>query len=121
MTKVLKKIKKRSLFLQKTTLLTFLLISSLLVNAQQQKIVLKGKVFDEKTDEVVIGANIKVKGQAKGEQALTVTNTNGSFSLTISKLPATLVVNFVGYKEQEIDVYEYTDPIAIFFPRILIH
>ena len=52
MTKVLKKIKKRSLFLQKTTLLTFLLISSLLVNAQQQKIVLKGKVFDEKTDEV---------------------------------------------------------------------
>ena len=113
MTKVLKKIKKRSLFLQKTTLLTFLLISSLLVNAQQQKIVLKGKVFDEKTDEVVIGANIKVKGQAKGEQALTVTNTNGSFSLTISKLPATLVVNFVGYKEQEIDVYEYTDPITI--------
>jgi TonB-linked SusC/RagA family outer membrane protein len=113
MTKVLKKIKKRSLFLQKTTLLTFLMISSFILNAQQEKIVLKGKVFDEKTDEVVIGANIKIKGQAKGEQTVAVTNTNGSFILNVSKLPATLVINYVGYKEQEIDVYEYTDPITI--------
>ena len=113
MTKVSKKLKKRNWFLQKIIALTFLLISSFFVNAQQQRIVLKGKVFDEKTDEAVIGANIKIKGQEKVEQSGSITNTNGSFSLSINKLPVTLVVNYIGYKEQEIDVYEYTEPITI--------
>jgi TonB-linked SusC/RagA family outer membrane protein len=92
-----------------------LLISSFftLVNAQQPKIVVKGKVSDEKTDEVLIGATVKIKGQEKTERGGTATTTDGEFSLTINQLPVTLVVNYIGYKEREIEVSGYTEPITI--------
>jgi len=82
MTKVSKNLKKRSWLLKKVVTLTFLLISSLLVNAQQQ-IVVKGKVFSEKNNEAIIGATIKVKKSAKGELNGTISDGKGNFSLNV--------------------------------------
>jgi TonB-linked SusC/RagA family outer membrane protein len=118
MTKVSKNLKKRSWFLQKIATLTFLLISSLLVNAQQQ-VVVKGKVFSEKNSDAIIGATVKVKGSVKGEQLATVTDIKGNFSINVKSLPATLVISYIGYKEQETDVYESAEPITVFLSEDL--
>ncbi len=117
MTNVLKKIEKRSRFLQRTVLLTFLL-NCFFVSAQQQKTVVKGKVLDENTNEVIIGAIIKVK-ESEGKQSGTVSDANGKFSLDVKSLPVTLTINFIGYRGQETDIYEYSEPITIFLPENL--
>ena len=118
MTKVSKNLKKRSWLLKKVVTLTFLLISSLLVNAQQQ-IVVKGKVFSEKNNEAIIGATIKVKKSAKGELNGTISDGKGNFSLNVKSLPVTLTVSYIGTKELETDIYEYTEPITIFLSEDL--
>jgi TonB-dependent starch-binding outer membrane protein SusC len=117
MTKVLKIKKEQSWFLQKTVVLTFLLFSSLFASAQQQKIVVKGKVFDDKTNEVLIGASIKAKKPAVSQG--TVSDVNGNFSIDAKSLPITLTISNTGYREQEIDVYEYTEPITILLQQDL--
>jgi TonB-linked SusC/RagA family outer membrane protein len=113
MTKVSKKIKKRNCFLKKTMVLTFLLISTFLVNAQQQ-IVVKGKIIDEKTNEEITGATIKIKDSGRNNQSGVITDVNGNFSITVKSLPVTLIVSYIGYKEQETDIYEYSTPVSIF-------
>jgi len=118
MTKVSKNLKKRSWLQQKLVTLTFLLISSLLVNAQQQ-IVVKGKVFNEKSNEVIIGATVKVKNAGKGGINGTISDENGNFSLTVKSLPVTLVISFIGTRELETDIYEYTEPIKVFLSEDL--
>ncbi|MFA6335842.1 MAG: TonB-dependent receptor plug domain-containing protein, partial [Bacteroidales bacterium] len=67
-----------------------------------QQISLKGKVLEEKTNTSIIGATIKLKGQPGG----TATDVNGNFSLDVKSLPVTLFISSIGYKNQEIDVYE---------------
>jgi TonB-linked SusC/RagA family outer membrane protein len=114
MTKILHKSKKRSFLLQKITLLTFLSISTLLINAQQHSVTIKGSVLDEKTNETIIGATIKVKEAGKSGSAGTITDASGNFSLAVKSLPVTLLVNYIGYKEQEISIYEYESPVSVF-------
>jgi len=82
--------------------ITFLLtvLTSLSVFAQQ--IELKGNILDEITKVSVIGATIKFKGQTGG----TVTDVQGNYSLKVKSLPVSLQVSAIGYKNQEIDVYE---------------
>ncbi len=64
---------------------------------------LKGKVIDEKSGEPLIGVNIQIKGTVSGA----LTNAEGSFEVPLKQtLPITLLVSSVGYKYQEIDVYE---------------
>lgn len=118
MTKVSKKSKKRSCFLQKTATLTFLFIFSLFVNAQQQ-VVVKGTVFSEKNSEAIIGATVKVKGSGRGEQPGTISDAKGNFSLIIKSLPATLLISYIGYKEQETEVYESAEPITVYLSEDL--
>jgi len=70
---------------------------------------LKGKVVDERTNEPIIGAIVKVKGSASG----VATDLDGNYQVSVSQaLPVTLVVTFLGYKYQEIDVYE-NEPLTV--------
>lgn len=53
------------------------------------------------------GATISIKGAAS---SYAVADTNGQFSLTaLKRFPFTLVINSVGYKTQEVEVYELSD------------
>lgn len=66
---------------------------------QQTTYRLQGMVTDE-NGEPAIGANVLVKGTQKG----TSTDTNGRFELELSTPRATLVVSYVGYLRQEVNV-----------------
>lgn len=66
---------------------------------QQQGRTITGTVVDDK-GETIIGANIMVKGTTNGS----ITNIDGQFTLNNVSEGATLVISFVGYKEQTIKV-----------------
>lgn len=63
-----------------------------------QQITVQGVVKDQ-TGETVIGASVMEKGTTNG----TITGIDGDFSLNMSS-NGTLVVSFVGYKTQEVQV-----------------
>lgn len=69
---------------------------------------IRGKILDGKQVSV-IGATVTIKGSTIGS----VTDVNGDFKFTTKlSLPITLEVRAVGYKSQEIDVYE-NEPVTI--------
>jgi len=74
-----------------------------------QQLELKGKILEENSKITVIGASIKVKNQQGG----TVTDVNGNFSLKVKSFPVTLGITSIGYKNQEIDVYD-NEPVTIY-------
>ena len=80
----------------------WLIFGILNLNAQQAPIInarIKGKVLDNQTNEILIGASISIKGTTNGA----VTDENGEFVLiTGQKLPLTLIVSYIGYKNAEI-------------------
>lgn len=72
--------------------------------------VIKGKVADVQNGISLPGASITVKFTNHGVQ----TDLDGEFSLSVEQpLPVTLVVSFLGYKTQEIDVYEVGEDIEV--------
>ena len=87
--------------------LLFILFTTYFTSAQQVE--LKGKILDEGTKQSIIGATIKIKNQKE----VTVSNIDGDFSLKAKSLPVTLLVTSIGYKNQEIDVYE-NEPVSIY-------
>jgi len=80
------------------------------VFAQGNDVKISGKVIDERTQETIIGASITLAG-ARGVG--TVTDRDGQFTLTVKSLPATLIINYIGYKTIEIDVYEAVEPVVV--------
>ena len=64
-----------------------------------QEIAISGTITDAKTQEVLIGATIAVKGTANGA----TTDINGKYRLRASPT-ATLVVSYSGYKSYEVDI-----------------
>lgn len=89
------------------TSLFILLLISVSVQAQSE---IKGVVIDQKTQEPIIGATVLVKNTTNG----VFTDIDGNFTLPIKKdLPLTIVAKLVGYRTQEIDVYELDEPITI--------
>jgi TonB-linked SusC/RagA family outer membrane protein len=74
----------------------------------QQRIT--GKILDAETNEVISGAGVSIQSSAEGS----VSDSDGNFSLTTNRsLPLTLVVSSVGYKTQEIDVYDAEESVTI--------
>lgn len=71
--------------------------SSLIV--QQQGRTITGTIVDDR-GETIIGANVMVKGTTNGS----ITNLDGQFTLNNVPEGATLIISFVGYKEQSIKV-----------------
>ncbi len=66
--------------------------------AQAQKTI-TGKISDEKSNPVT-GATIVVKGGKTG----TTSDASGNFTLTVPSTTSTLVVSFVGYSAQEVNI-----------------
>lgn len=69
---------------------------------------ISGTIFDAESGETLIGATVKVPGTDKG----TVTDIDGTFSLSDINLPADIEVSFVGY-ETQIVRFENSNPINI--------
>ncbi|GHV47471.1 SusC/RagA family TonB-linked outer membrane protein [Bacteroidia bacterium] len=78
--------------------------SNISVAWAQGNITIQGKVIDERNNESIIGATITLKNAKSNSGA--VTDVNGEFSLAVSSLPATIEVSYIGYKKEEIDIYE---------------
>jgi TonB-linked SusC/RagA family outer membrane protein len=70
---------------------------------------INGKILDEKTQEPVIGAIIVLVGEKGG----TASDADGNFSLDVKSLPASISIDYLGYKKQEVDIYESAEPIII--------
>ena len=81
--------------MKRKSLLTLLLMI-FWVTAFSQNIKITGTITDQETDEVVVGANVSVKGAAKG----TTSDANGVFSITVPK-GAKLLISTVGYESTE--------------------
>ncbi len=70
-----------------------------LASAQQYK--LRGVVSDGSTGETLIGASVVIKGTTTGA----TTDIDGKFEIGVNEMPPyTLVVSFIGYSSQEIEV-----------------
>jgi len=76
---------------------SFLLISTLL-SAQTREV--SGTVTDQSDGSAIAGANITVKGTSTG----TSTDANGKFSLRVATDVTTLIVSFIGYETQEVNI-----------------
>lgn len=89
-----------------TTAFTFFI--SFLAVAQTT---ITGRVTDVRTNEPIIGATLV---PTTGGELGTVTDFDGNFKLsTRVELPLTLKVQFIGYRTQEVDVYDASEPIEI--------
>lgn len=73
----------------------FLTLSSISAQCQEK---ISGVVFDGLTNEPLVGVNIRIKDKMIG----TVTDIEGSFSLTVSEDDNHLVFSYVGYEEMEV-------------------
>ena len=70
---------------------------------------LRGTVSDKATGETLVGAVVKVKGEAKGA----VTDVDGKFKLSVAQLPPfVLVITSMGYTAQEVEVVSLDQPIT---------
>jgi TonB-linked SusC/RagA family outer membrane protein len=87
--------------------LGLLILSTPALHAQT---IIKGSVEDALTKEPVTGASVIVKSTTNG----TSTDVNGAFTLQVTKdLPVTLSIRLIGYKSQEIDVYDAEEPVIV--------
>ena len=84
--------------IKKILLFTMIVLSGAAVFAQER--VVTGTVTDSQSGEPIPGANITVKGSSLG----TGTTVAGKFSLSIPSGSSTLVVSFVGYLTQEVEL-----------------
>lgn len=73
--------------------------------------VITGRITDARTGEPLIGATVVPKSS---NELGAVTNIDGQFTLTTHvKLPLTLDVQFIGYRQQEVDVYDAAESVDI--------
>lgn len=82
---------------QRFLLMTLFVLQSTLSFAQNRTVT--GIVVDEK-DEPIIGANVTVKGTAKG----TITDLDGKFIISAPKSSKLLEVSFIGYTTQTVTI-----------------
>lgn len=78
--------------------------------AYAQKTTLNGKVTDGATGEPIIGATV-VEANTVNAAA---TDFDGNFTITVKNIPATLTVDFVGYRHQEVKVYDPEEEVEIY-------
>jgi hypothetical protein len=72
---------------------------------------IRGKVIDSHTGESIIGASVIVKGNTA--QTGAATDINGEFVVNVRSIPAVIEVSYLGYKPQEIDIYEITEHVVV--------
>ena len=84
----------------KSYLIALLLANIITITATAQTTTVSGKVENSATKEKVAAVSVTVKGTNTG----TFTDDNGNFKITVSKLPATLLISSIGYELQEVSV-----------------
>jgi TonB-linked SusC/RagA family outer membrane protein len=108
MIKLMTFMNKKTYFLYGIYSFLFLTLFSFSVSAQRSTGI-SGRVLDERTQEPIIGAGISLVNEKVG----TVSDIDGKFTLAVKSLPATISINYLGYKTEEVDIYEYTEPLTI--------
>ena len=90
------------------TSIIIVLLTAIIATAQT---VITGRITDARTGEPLIGATLVPKSS---KELGAVTNIDGQFTLTTRvKLPLTLDVQFIGYRSQEVDVYDAAESVDI--------
>jgi TonB-dependent starch-binding outer membrane protein SusC len=81
-----------------------LLLFPLHILAQDR--VINGKVTDSRSGAPIVGASVTPKNSTAG----TTTDANGSFSLRVADQVKTIVISFIGYVDQDVDISGTTTP-----------
>lgn len=81
------------------------------IAAEAQTVTITGTVRNESSKEAVPAVSIRVKGTNQG----TFTNSDGEFSISVDKLPVTLVFTSIGYLDQEVSVSDASKPVSVDF------
>jgi len=89
---------QNKLFISLISSVIFLMIGTMSVSAQNQLV--KGNVTDDKTKSALIGVSVMVEGTTTG----TITDVNGNFTIGISTPNPVLVISYIGYNSQKIQV-----------------
>ena len=79
------------------------------IAAYAQTVTITGSVRNNTTKESIPAVSVSVKGTTQG----TYSNSDGEYSLKVSKLPVVLVFSSVGYEDQEITVSDASKPFNI--------
>ena len=77
--------------------ITLILSCSVMVNAQK---IISGIVRDSITGESLPAANIQIEGTLKG----VIASREGRYSISVERLPATLIVRYIGYDSKKINI-----------------
>ncbi|MCC5930618.1 MAG: TonB-dependent receptor [Cyclobacteriaceae bacterium] len=86
--------------------LFLLSVTSTSLYAQVDKIEVTGRVIDNNSKEGLPGATVLIKRPSD----FTITNSNGEFSIAVkNELPISIEISLVGFKKQEIQLYEFPD------------
>ncbi len=100
---------RKLLSMKKRLFILFAVLSSAIDLLAQT--VISGTITDGRTGEPLIGATVVPKS-SKEKGALT--DIDGHFSLTTNvKFPLTLDVKYIGYRSQEIDIYDASEPVDV--------
>ena len=85
------------LFISLLSTFIFIIIGTVSASAANP---VKGVVTDAKSNEALIGVSIKVEGSSVG----TITDTNGAFRIETPTANSVLVVSYIGYNTQKVNV-----------------
>lgn len=90
--------------------LLFLLLSILTLNFAIGQNFIEGTVFDAKTKETLIGANVLAPSIGKG----TMTDFDGNFILEVKKLPIDIEISFIGFEKKTINITSTKEKLKIY-------
>ena len=90
------------LFISLLSTFIFIIIGTVSASAANP---IKGVVTDAKSNEALIGVSIKVEGSSVG----TITDTNGAFRIETPSANSVLVVSYIGYNTQKVNVSGQSD------------
>ncbi|MFQ5571059.1 MAG: DUF5686 family protein [Rhodothermales bacterium] len=80
--------------------LFFLMIGLIIVLPVQAQKLIRGTIIDASTGEALPAANIQVEGTYRG----TISSVDGAYEIQLTRLPATLVVRYIGYNTERLTV-----------------
>ena len=95
----------RNTLLRHSIALLFLCFAFFDTHFLAAQVLFEGTVKDAETGESLPAANIQVEGTFQG----TITNSEGAFTFQVAELPAVLVVRYIGYESQRIEVTGESD------------
>lgn len=89
-----------------------------------QQRLMTGTIYDRETGETLPAATVQIVGTYKG----TVSNAEGRFELLVERLPAEILVRFLGYQSQTLQISDnvlqeleiYLEPSTLTLPELVI-